>query len=238
MTTNQQPTHFTCSACGQNRTLSEQMYSIGIPVKVTDAIQKKHPTWSTEDVVCRTCVNEGKADDMQAMLEAEMGALSLPELEVLDSVRRDGLLSTDADDEFEQEQRLGERLAHRFVTIVGSWPFTIAVLMFIASWLVVNLLGRPFSPFPMIVLAGLSAVLASLAGLQGPIILMSQRYQRNSDRLRSKNDYRINLKAELEIQYLTEQIDLVLEHQRTLLTEVRQIRAAMKSQKLSDDGTK
>lgn len=139
------------------------------------------------------------------------------EAEVLDSIRLDRPLAADAEDAFDRGQTPRERFAHRVVALVGSWPFAVGILTFLALWLAVNVLGRPFEPYPMIVLAGMGAVLASLAGLQGPIILMSQRYSRHRDRLRSKHEYQINLKAELEIQYLTEQVEHVLRRQREIL---------------------
>ncbi len=220
---------FICPACGQERDLSDQTHGSLIPSTIATAIQQKHPNWSTEEVVCRNCVNEGKVDEMRSMLEAEAGTLSDSQIDVLESILQDGLLSANTEDEFERETGFSEQLAHRLVATVGSWPFAIGILTFIASWLLINLLGRPFNPYPMVVLAGLSAVLASLAGLQGPIIVMSQRYQHKRDRLRSRNEYRINLKAELEIQYLTEQMDQVLKNQYRLLKALTDLQSESKS---------
>jgi uncharacterized membrane protein len=42
------------------------------------------------------------------------------------------------------------------------------------------------------------------------VIMMSQNRQEAKDRLRSEHDYRINLKAELEIRQLHEKIDHLL----------------------------
>lgn len=95
----------------------------------------------------------------------------------------------DAEDEFEHGQGRGEGLAHRLVRFVGRWPFAVALLVFITSWVFWNLLGRPFEPYPLIIGAVLGPVLASLAGLRGPVIIMSQRYQRERDRQRSKVEY-------------------------------------------------
>ncbi len=217
---------FTCPACHMERNLSEQTHRAYVPPVVTAAIEHRHPHWRVDQTVCRACVNEGKADGMQVMLEADMGALEAAERAVLDSIRENSFLSTDAEDEFERGQRASERLAHRVVRLVGSWPFAVGILMFIATWLLVNLLGRPFEPYPIIVLSILGAVLASLAGLQGPIIVMSQRYQRDRDRLRSLHEYQINLKAELEIQYISDQLEHVLERQRKILDTLSEIQIA------------
>ena len=48
----------------------------------------------------------------------------------------------------------------------------------------------------------MTQILSAIAALQAPIIVMSQNRQKEKDRKRSKNDYLINLKAELEIKSL------------------------------------
>ena len=72
-----------------------------------------------------------------------------------------------------------------------------------------------FDVYPFILL---NLILSCLAALQAPVIMMSQNRKEMKDRRRSENDYKINLKAELEIQQLHEKMDLLLvkfsEHQR------------------------
>ena len=62
-------------------------------------------------------------------------------------------------------------------------------------------------PYPFILL---NLMLSCLAAVQAPIIMMSQKRQEARDRLRSKNDYKVNLKAELEIRQLHEKIDHII----------------------------
>jgi len=69
----------------------------------------------------------------------------------------------------------------------------------------------------------LNLVLSCLAAIQAPIIMMSQNRQESRDRLRSENDYQVNLKAELEIRQLHEKLDLLLKHQWQKLLEVQKI---------------
>ena len=56
---------------------------------------------------------------------------------------------------------------------------------------------------------------------------LSQRRQETKDRLRGENDYRVNLKAELEIRQLHEKIDHQLAHQWEKLAEMQQIQIEM-----------
>ncbi len=77
-----------------------------------------------------------------------------------------------------------------------------------------------FDPYPFILL---NLVLSCLAAMQAPVIMMSQKRQEAKDRLRSENDYRINLKAELEIRHLHEKMDHLINRQWERLTEIQQI---------------
>ena len=81
-------------------------------------------------------------------------------------------------------------------------------------------LRQAFDPYPFILL---NLVLSCLAAIQAPIIIMSQKRQEARDRLRAENDYRVNLKAELEIRHLHEKIDHLLTKQWERLAEIQQI---------------
>lgn len=66
-------------------------------------------------------------------------------------------------------------------------------------------------------------MLSSLAALQAPVIMMSQNRQAQRDRLRAENDYKVNLKAEIEIRTLHEKLDHLLMKKRETLMEIQQI---------------
>jgi uncharacterized membrane protein len=93
----------------------------------------------------------------------------------------------------------------------------------LAVWMATNAAegaDRAFDPYPFILL---NLVLSCLAAVQAPIIMMSQRRQEATDRMRSLNDYRVNLKAELEIRHLHEKIDHILTRQWERLAEMQQV---------------
>jgi uncharacterized membrane protein len=94
---------------------------------------------------------------------------------------------------------------------------------FLVIWIIVNaffLSQRAFDPFPFILL---NLILSCLAALQAPIIMMSQNRQEEKDRERSKKDYMINLKSELEIRILHEKIDHLIMHQQQELMEIQKV---------------
>jgi uncharacterized membrane protein len=94
-------------------------------------------------------------------------------------------------------------------------------------WMAINVImgeTRAFDPYPFILL---NLVLSCIAAIQAPIIMMSQKRQEEKDRLRSFNDYRVNLKAELEIRHLHEKMDHLITRQWQRLAEIQQIQLEM-----------
>lgn len=80
--------------------------------------------------------------------------------------------------------------------------------------------NKGFDPYPFILL---NLILSCLAAIQAPIIMMSQNRQEDKDRDRAEHDYKINLKAELEIKLLSEKIDHLLVHQNKKLLEIQEM---------------
>ena len=142
---------------------------------------------------------------------------------MIESLARHETLAEDVEARFQRKLSIGERLADQIADFGGSWTFITLFAGFILVWIVINtvlLLARPFDPYPFILL---NLMLSCLAAVQAPIIMMSQNRQETRDRLRSENDYRVNLKAELEIRQLHEKLDHLLQHQWERLIEIQQI---------------
>jgi uncharacterized membrane protein len=94
-------------------------------------------------------------------------------------------------------------------------------------WITINtlfILKDPFDPYPYILL---NLVLSLLAAIQAPVIMMSQNRQEARDRLRAENDFKINLKAELEVRAIGDKLDQLIHHQWAHLLEVQQIQMEM-----------
>lgn len=91
------------------------------------------------------------------------------------------------------------------------------------AWIVINsttLLGQPFDKYPYILL---NLALSCLAPIQAPIIMMSQNRQEARDREQANNDYKINLKAEVEINLLHEKMDYIINNQLENLVKIQNI---------------
>lgn len=202
---------FDCPVCDTAKPAARRRLGFALPDAVVAVIRRSRPGWLRSDPVCADCVADAKVEHMRSMLGGD-GELTDDETEVLESIRTESVLSTDAELDFEAEDE-AEPVIFRLARTFGSWTFFAAIFAFLAVWIGINLIWEPFEPYPVIVFAVTSAVLASMAALQGPIIIMSQRQQRERDRRRARADYRVNLKAELEIQYLDEKVDRLLRSQ-------------------------
>ncbi|GEP51092.1 hypothetical protein FNO01nite_17640 [Flavobacterium noncentrifugens] len=116
----------------------------------------------------------------------------------------------------------GEKISDRVAQFGGSWKFIISFFVILIVWIIFNVLAMgtyKFDPYPFILM---NLILSCLAALQAPIIMMSQNRQEQKDRIRSENDYLINLKAEMQIRSLNQKIDLLLEEEIKTLFDVQQ----------------
>ncbi len=177
----------TCAACGLDRLSTAMRPGYFLPDSVVEQVQNRQPEWTAEELVCDDCVRNGKADAAQIMLAEEAGELSSLDEDVIESIRTDSFVAIN-ENEMDGNFDASGHFAHRITAIIGNWHFPLAIAIFLTSWLLLNILFRPFSPFPMIVLGVISALLASLAAIQAPIIIMSQREQQARDRLRADNE--------------------------------------------------
>jgi len=111
----------------------------------------------------------------------------------------------------EDDRDFWERLADHVARVGGSWTFISGFAAALALWMGWNLLatsrGAAFDPYPFIFL---NLILSMLAAVQAPVILMSQNRQAARDRAMAEHDYRVNLRAELEIMHLHDKLDLMI----------------------------
>ena len=86
-----------------------------------------------------------------------------------------------------------------------------------------------WDPYPFILL---NLALSFQAAYAAPFIMMSQNRQQDIDRKSAEDDFKINIKAELEIELLHQKIDQLRETEVLQLTEaVRELSALLKNVK-------
>jgi uncharacterized membrane protein len=99
----------------------------------------------------------------------------------------------------------GQRAADALTKWVGSWTFIIIFVIILILWILTNVYAwvNSWDPYPFIFL---NLVLSCIAAIQAPIILMSQNREAQKDRQKSQYDYRVNRKAEREIEQIQNQL--------------------------------
>jgi CRP/FNR family cyclic AMP-dependent transcriptional regulator len=132
-------------------------------------------------------------------------------------------VARNANEAIEEKLSAGDRIADEVARFGGSWNFIGLFVLMMLVWIALNtwVLTHPFDSPPYI---GLNLILSMLAALQAPIIMMSQNRQDAKDRIRSELDYKVNLKAELEIMELhakMEQLQASLDDQLKDLPHIR-----------------
>ena len=219
-----------CLVCGKKFSTRNLIPMGAIRKVITEEISHDFPEWLPQNFICQADLTKYRIQYVHSLLKSEKGEVTDLEFEVIKSMEQHELITRNVENELDQHWTLGERLADKIATFGGSWSFLICFAIFIAIWIVVNtvvMITHPADPYPFILL---NLILSCLAAIQAPVIMMSQNRQEAKDRLRSQNDYKINLKAELEIQHLDEKLDHLLMHQWERLTQIQEIQLDLLSE--------
>lgn len=102
----------------------------------------------------------------------------------------------------EQDSRtIGDRLADSVAAGMGSWKFIILQTIFVAIWMILNVIGfmQHWDPYPFILL---NLLFSTQAAYAAPIIMMAQNRQADRDRAQAQADYETNIAAKTEIENL------------------------------------
>ena len=232
-----------CAINGKEYPPDELYKGSSLRKPLMDLIRKDHPDVTSSSYISIEEVNNYRKKYLETLISEEVGELSHLETEVVNSIARDKIISDNIEVELDKHLTFGERLSDRIADFGGSWTFIIIFFLILFVWIAINvwlLTSKPFDPYPFILL---NLILSCLASIQAPIIMMSQNRKESRDRLRSENDYKINLKAELEIRVIHEKLDHMLAHQNQTMLEIQEIQAdfledIMKMMKNNEEGKK
>ncbi|ODU58591.1 MAG: hypothetical protein ABT01_00180 [Clostridium sp. SCN 57-10] len=116
----------------------------------------------------------------------------------------------------------GQQAADSLAKFAGSWKFIILFFCILTAWISINtlFLRKPFDAYPFILM---NLLLSCLAAIQAPVIMMSQNRQEEKDRLRAKNDYKVNLKAEIIVEDIHNKLDSIIENQEAILKRLNDL---------------
>ncbi|WP_303890382.1 DUF1003 domain-containing protein [Terrimonas ferruginea] len=192
-----------------------------------DFLREQVPGYDGNTAIPAADMNLLRKAYIEKLLQEEVGELTEVEKTVASSIGKKKLLAGALGNSEDSPPSFGERLADKVASFGGSWNFIIIFFLIIAGWMLLNFWwfhNRGFDPYPFILL---NLILSCLAAIQAPIIMMSQNRQEDKDRERAEHDYKVNLKAEVEIRMLHEKIDHLLLHQNKRLLEIQELQAEM-----------
>jgi uncharacterized membrane protein len=194
---------------------------------LAERIRADYPDLPQNAKISRSELSRYRMLYVEELLQTEHGEFSELDRQVAESISRQDTIAENTEEEFEEHRTIGERMSDILASFGGSWSFLMSFGFVLFVWMGFNILQgqtRAFDPYPFILL---NLVLSCIAAIQAPIIMMSQKRQDTKDRLRALNDYRVNLKAELEIRHLHEKIDYLISKQWQRLAEIQQMQLEM-----------
>jgi len=198
---------------------------------ISEIIKKKFPDWSSKNYISRDELRKYRQEYIENLIKKERGELSKLDKDVVKSMIEHESVVRNINQQYQEKLTFGQRVSDKVAEFGGSWPFIGLFATVLLIWIVINsiaLMSKPFDPYPYILL---NLVLSCLAAIQAPVIMMSQNRKDAKDRLRSENDYKVNLKAELEIRNLHEKIDNLTKHQWQRLLEIQEMQMEMLEEK-------
>ena len=160
--------------------------------------------------------------DIDEIASAENKQLGKLHLIVEEAIKAEELIIHNLTNPPEEILTRGQKISDKVARFGGSWKFIIYFGVVLTLWIIFNtivVLRYRFDPYPYILM---NLILSCIAALQAPVIMMSQNRQEEKDRMRSENDYLINLKAEMQIRSLHQKVDLLLEEQIKTLFETQE----------------
>lgn len=216
-----------CQICKNSKHISDVKPAQVIREPLVEIIKKTYPDWTPDGYICSFDLNRFREEYVKDALAKGKREVSVLEEQVVKSLKEHEFLSADINAEFNQKLTFGQRMADKMADQAGSWRFIIIFSTILGIWIFINaviLMVKPFDPYPFILL---NLILSTIAALQAPLIMMSQNRQEEKDRLRAENDYRINLKSELEIRHLHEKMDHLLVTQWQRLLEIQELQTEL-----------
>jgi len=113
---------------------------------------------------------------------------------------------------------LGQRIADKVASGMGSWRFIIIQSTILIIWAVLNSVGWWTWKWDLYPFIAMNLLLSCQAAYAAPVIMMSQNRQSEKDRLTAQNDYQTDCKGEEEVRFIMEHLD----HQDTIMLQIMQ----------------
>jgi uncharacterized membrane protein len=212
-----------CDICQKQFSETDLRNGHGIPHEIERLIVKDFPDWNDNKRICKDDLNIYRMKYISSLIEDEEGKIQELETSVITSIKQNDIISSNINTAVRERLKISDRISDKIAVFGGSWTFIILFFIILFAWMLLNsyfLLSKPFDPFPYILL---NLVLSCVAAIQAPIIMMSQNRQEMKDRMRSENDYKVDLKSEIEIRTLHEKVDHLLLDQWSKMMRIQEM---------------
>jgi len=211
-----------CSVCNNNFPQDQTTPLATIRDSLIKFVKESAPAVDIEDgYICINDLNKVRREYFKQLIREEKGDLTEVENAVVDALEEHDVVSKHINQLDPKAATFGEHLSDTIAKFGGSWTFIIVFVMSITLWVIWNSASQVrFDPYPYILL---NLFLSLIASLQAPIIMMSQNRLQQHDRLSQEQDYKVNLKSEVEIRVLNEKIDKLISHQGQRLLEIQEM---------------
>jgi len=190
---------------------------------ILELIKQDFPKFSSNCYIEKNIVAKYRNIHLINLIKKQKNKFNFLDENVVEAISNKDIISENIESDLDDKLTFSQKVADNVARFGGSWAFIVSFAIFLFLWVVANvwlLTSKPFDPYPFILL---NLFLSMLAAIQAPIIMMSQNRQEEKDRTRGENDYKVNLKAELEIKLLHEKIDYIILNQNKKLNEILEI---------------
>jgi len=212
-----------CDICQKMFSESELISGHGIDHGIEKLIQKDFPEWDDYKQICKNDFHIYQTKYIKSIIDEETGRVKELNDAVLHSITDNEVIAENVNQSIKEKMKIGDAISDKVASFGGSWKFIIFFFVVLFLWIIINsivLLQKPFDPYPFILM---NLILSCIAAIQAPIIMMSQNRQEKKDRLRSENDYKVNLKSEIEIRTLHEKVDHLLLDQWSKMMKIQEM---------------
>ena len=216
-----------CDICKKLFSESELISGHGIDHGIEKNIQKDFPDWDDYKQICKNDFHVYQTKYISSIIDEETGRVKELNDAVLHSITDNETIAENVNQSIKEKMKMGDAISDKVASFGGSWKFIIFFFVVLFLWIIINsivLLQKPFDPYPFILM---NLILSCIAAIQAPIIMMSQNRQEKKDRLRSENDYKVNLKSEIEIRTLHEKVDHLLLDQWSRMMKIQEMQIEM-----------
>ena len=232
-----------CAICGNRFTIMEGLFLRDLSDLLKQQVIKTNSFAKESSFICLKDLQTLRLEHMQSIIDQDLKIDQEMNDKLKKEMAKDTYVITNINETMSGKRTTGEKLADAVAKFGGSWGFIITFTIILVIWMTINvvhLFGINFDPYPFILL---NLFLSCVAAVQAPIIMMSQNRQADRDRVDSENDYKTNMKSEMEIRILHEKLDQlnevqwphILDMQKMQIEVLSEIENEIQSLKASDE---